>query len=89
MKYYVTSVYYKHGEYDITSFDTEQQLREHLIQECLDVMEEREKFNHITEDVLKNMSLKDLIATSKELGEFHIEDQGGYGIVSVIKGEEM
>jgi hypothetical protein len=89
MVYYVYSVYYKHGEYKFESFDTEKELRDHLIEECLDIIEDLPEFYHINEKYLTNMHTSALVCQAQVLGKYVLDTQGGYGIVSVVKGEQL
>ena len=99
--YYVISVYYKHGEYAIQSFD-EESLRTYLYEfiknnyERIDLLVNGYGYDlniKNLECVLDrphvNVSLKDLIELSKKIGEFVLDNQFGSGVVEVIKGQTI
>lgn len=80
--YYVVSVYYKYGEYDILEFPNKEKLIKHLLQILV-------KKDPTKENIYKNYTLEQLIEEAKSEGERQISEQNGYGIVAVFKGQML
>jgi hypothetical protein len=93
----VFEVHYKYGEYSVSSFDTEEDLRGHLEREIASYRgtlgdhdsselggEDKDEAGVENTDKL---GLSELVEKATELGQRILEQQAGYGIVSVVCGE--
>jgi hypothetical protein len=80
--YYVVSVYYKYGEYDIREFPNKEKLIKYLIEYLIEDGSEKQ-------EIYKNYTLEQLIEVAKSEGERQISKQRGYGIVAVFKGQML
>jgi hypothetical protein len=93
----VFEVHYKYGEYSVSSFDTEEDLRGHLEREIASyraTLGDRDSSELRGEDKdeagvenTDKLSLSELVEKATELGQRILEQQAGYGIVSVVCGE--
>lgn len=79
--YTVFRVYYKHGEFDIHTFENDDDLKEYCIKQL-------EKYGEDDGDVdYENIEI--LINKTIEHGTKFKQDQGGFGVVSIIKGDNL
>jgi hypothetical protein len=89
--------HYKYGEYSVSSFDTEEDLRVHLEREIASyraTLGDRDSTELGGEDKdeagvenTDKLSLSELVEKATELGQRILNQQAGYGIVSVVCGE--
>jgi len=82
--YVVYSVYYKFGEYDIEVFKDDDSLR----QFCIKEIEEYDGDDGDDGDV-NYEDIDDLINKTIEYGTKFVQNQGGFGVVSIIKGDNL
>lgn len=89
-RYHIFSVYYKYGQADVSVYDTKDGLRFKLIDYLIDYSEDCKEFEHdLDQDELEKMSTSDLVRMTIKLGKMVLEQQCGWGIVSVIKGKDL
>ena len=79
--YLVFEVYYKHGEYNIKILKDDDSLREFCIKKI-------EKYDEYDGDV-NYEDINDLIDKTIEYGILFIQKQGGFGVVSIVKGDNL
>lgn len=86
-EYHVIEIYYKYGEFVITSHNTENELKDYLIKQ-IQIYHSYFDGNYFEE--LKNVKdLEDLIKLAKRMRQQILNNEYGYGIISVIKGQIM
>lgn len=76
------SVYYKRGEWSTKTFKTENDLREHMIHEMTESGDIRPKLF----ESIRAAPLEKIVAFWIKRGRGEIENQNGYGCVSIIEG---
>jgi hypothetical protein len=76
--YAVVSTYYKHGEYKLDIFYSEEDLRKFLISQYVIYL-----YYSYEEDVCNDMDTKDLIIKVCEKGEEMVNNQIGWGVREV------
>jgi len=79
--YVVYSVYYKFGEYDIKILKDDDSLRQFCIKKI-------EKYDEDDGDV-NYEDIDDLINKTIEYGTKFVQNQGGFGVVSIIRGDNL
>lgn len=87
---FVTSVYYKHGEYEVKSYSLEEFIE--LMSSTKYCQEPRRRSKNATgilSENLKKMNEDDLFSLAIQLGDENIEEQNGHGIVSIVKGGKI
>jgi peroxiredoxin family protein len=78
------AVYYKHGEYEVRNFSSEKALENYLYNYIMDY-ENHHQFEEYSDEMLENMSLKQLINEAISVGDSILEKQYGMGIVNIIE----
>jgi hypothetical protein len=74
-------MYYKHGEFDVETFEDNDSLRKYC-------MKQLKYYDEYTDDGdYENIEI--LINKTIEYGNKFIQDQGGFGVVSIIKGDNL
>jgi hypothetical protein len=82
--YAVFSIYYKHGEGDVKIVTNDDDMKKYCI-ELLQV------YNYDNDDYgdYESDSLDTLISKTVERGKIHVENQYGWGVISIIKGDNL
>ena len=78
-KFVITSMYYKHSEFQIKIVNTPYELRDMLVKEAHDYYGYDRKFDHAP--------LKDLIKVVLDLGSKQVKKDWGWGIISIVYGD--
>jgi len=82
--YTVFSVYYKHGQFAIDILNDDDSLRKY----CMEQLEEYdEDSDDVDYDGIEDIEI--LINKTIEYGIKFVEEQGGWGVVSIIKGDNL
>lgn len=79
--YTVFSIYYKHGEFNVDIFEDDDDLREYCMEQIQNYGKDDGDVNYEDIDVLIDKTI--------EYGKLFVEEQSGWGIVSIIKGENL
>lgn len=82
----VLECYYKHGEYEFATFRSEKSVRSYLEDKISEYSSTLGFYNAENEEEL------DFTALAREvvrLGQMMIEQQRGWGVVSVVRGKEV
>jgi len=98
----VFSVYYKHGEYSVSTIEGEDALRDYLYDNIIDYLNDKlceessnfdEQSSEVDEQTEKRVKkfvmcspLNDVINSVLTIGAERIDNQEGYGIVSIVEG---
>lgn len=83
----VVEVYYKHGEHDVYECESEEILRDVLMDHILDNRFGLPVTSYTYKGIdLETMELGELIELAKERGRKYMREQSGHGIVAVIEG---
>ena len=80
--YIVVEVYYKYGECSCTTFIDECSLKDYLVKAL-------EDSGVIVCDEFRSLTLESLIELSIKVGADAIDNQGGWGIQYIVKGENI
>ena len=83
--YIVVSVYYKQGEYTISEFKSKAEVRGFLREAVCEYWDRTGEENRQP----GMLSFQQLVILALEIGANDIENQYGYGIVSIIQGSVM
>ncbi len=84
MQYTVFCVYYKHGEFSVDILNNDNNLKEYCMEQLEIYDEDRDVVYYDgTEDI------EILINKTIEYGTKYVEEQYGWGVVSIIKGDNL
>ena len=81
--YTVFSIYYKHGEFSVDIFEDDDSLREY----CMDQLDGYGDYCDVDYEGVENID--NLIRTTIDYGNKSVEKQWGWGVVSIIKGDNL
>lgn len=83
----VVSVYYKHGEYSVDTYDSEEELREAVESQVEGYDQPNEYFPPMKQ--LEKLTIPQLCSMMIKAGKTIIEKQDGYGWVSIVKNGQV
>lgn len=90
--YTCVEVYYKHGEHFVSTISSDEEMRRYCLNQLIDydILPDRNTQHYVIAAAQYNtMMLDDLIRLVIEKGNMQVNEQLGWGLVDVVKGQNL